>query len=403
MSRRVVITGMGLVSCLGHRLDEVSAALFAGRSGIRFVPDYAERGLRSQVAGIPLTDGIAPVERRYRRFMGDAALHAYMAMRDAIEDASLADSVIRHPRCGIVAGSGVGSPLQHHLAMQTALTTGAHKVSPYTVPQVMGSTVSAVLSTAFGITGVSYSISSACATSAHCIGNAMELIQSGKQDVMFAGGAEELAWTIALPFDAMGALSSTYNATPEAASRPYDRSRDGFVIAGGAGMLVLEELDHARQRGARIHAELAGYGATSDGFDMLAPTAEGAARAMRQALAGAVPDYVNTHATSTPVGDLVEVEAMQSVFEDGVPAFSSTKGLTGHPIGAAGVHEAIYTLLMMRDGFITGSPTLSDPDPLLADLPLVTHSRRQPIDLALSNSFGFGGTNACLLFRRLPD
>lgn len=405
MCRRVAVTGLGIVSCLGNTLDTVSAALREGRSGIRFMPDYVQRGLRSQVAGMPILDGIAPVERRHRRFMGAAAFQAYVAMRDALADAELGAEILHHPRTGLVAGSGVGSPYQHHLAMETARTQGAHKVSPYTVPQVMGSTVSGVLATAFGITGVSYSITSACATSAHCIGNAMELIQSGKQDVMFAGGAEELEWTIALPFDAMGALSSAYNSTPTSASRPYDQGRDGFVIAGGGGMLVLEEWEHARRRGARIYAELAGYGATSDGWDMLAPAREGAARAMRQALAAFdhVPDYVNTHATSTPAGDLVELEAMRDVFGTALPCFSSTKGLTGHPIGAAGVHEAIYCLLMMRDDFIAGSPSLVNPDPSLENLPLVRETASRRIDSAISNSFGFGGTNACLAFKRVSS
>lgn len=402
MTRRVVVTGMGIVSCLGHNLDEVSRALWAGEGGIRYMPDYAEHGLRSQVAGMPTTDGIAPVERRYRRFMGDVALQAYMAMRSAVEDAGLSESIIKHPRTGIIAGSGVGALYQHHAGMQVMLNNGIYKVSPYSVPQIMGSTVSASLSTAFGITGVSYSISSACASSAHCIGNAFEQIQLGKQDVMFAGGAEGLDWSFAMFFDAMGALSTVFNATPETASRPYDKTRDGFVIAGGAGMLVLEELEHARQRGARIYAELVGYGATSDGKDMLAPSADGATRAMRQALVGvnAKPDYINTHGTSTIAGDLVEVEAMQSVFTTGLPAFSSTKGLTGHPIGAAGVHEAIYTMLMMRDGFIAGSPNLTNPDSLLEDMPLVKVSQRTQINLAMSNSFGFGGTNASLVFGR---
>ena len=405
MTRRVVVTGMGIVSCLGHKLDEVSRALLAGESGVRYMPDYAEHGLRSQVAGMPVLHSIQPVERRHRRFMGDVALQAYISMRSAVEDAKLTDSVISHPRTGIIAGSGVGALYQHHMAMQTALSAGVHKVSPFAVPQLMGSTVSASLATAFGITGVNYSISSACATSAHCIGNAFEQIQLGKQDVMFAGGAEGLEWSIAMLFDAMGALSTAFNVTPEVASRPYDKSRDGFVIAGGAGMLVLEELEHARNRGAHIYAELVGYGATSDGHDMLAPSADGAARAMRQALVGVntKPDYINTHGTSTIAGDLVEVEAMQGVFTTGLPAFSSTKGLTGHPIGAAGAHEAIYTMLMMRDGFIAGSPTLSNPDPLLEGLPLVKSSQRTQINLAMSNSFGFGGTNASLVFRRLVD
>ncbi len=401
--RRVAITGMGIVSCLGNRLDDVAAALREGRSGIRAVPEYAQHGLKTQVAGVPIVDGLPPIERRHRRFMGEVAQHAYAALRAAIEDAGLDEARVRHPRSGLIAGSGVGSVYQHHQAMETARLEGAHKVSPFAVPQIMGSTVSAVLSTAFGITGASYSITSACATSAHCLGHGMELIQLGKQDIVFAGGAEELKWTTTIMFDAMGALSSAFNADPTRASRPYDQARDGFIIAGGAGMLVLEEMEHARRRGARIHGELVGYGATSDGQDMLAPSKEGAARAIRLALDGldARPDYINTHATSTRAGDLVEVEAMQGVFGVDLPVFSSTKGLTGHPIGAAGAHEAIYTLLMMRDGFAAGCANLEQSDPILDGLPLLRTTTDHRIDLAMSNSFGFGGTNACLVFRRM--
>ena len=402
MTRRVAVTGMGIVSCLGNRLDDVSAALQASRSGIRAVPEYGEHGLRTQVAGVPVVEGLPPVERRHRRFMGEVAQHAYAAMRLAIDDAGLSEELVRHPRSGLIAGSGVGSVFQHHQAMEVARLEGAHKVSPFAVPQIMGSTVSAVLATAFGITGTSYSITSACATSAHCLGHGMELIQLGKQDIVFAGGAEELKWTTTIMFDAMGALSSACNDSPERASRPYDIARDGFVIAGGAGMLVLEEMEHARRRGARIYGELAGYGATSDGLDMLTPSREGAARAMQFALSGLTtkPDYINTHATSTRAGDLVEVEAMRGVFGNDMPVFSSTKGLTGHPIGAAGAHEAIYTLLMMRDGFAAGCANLEQSDPVLATLPLLRTATPLRINLAMSNSFGFGGTNACLVFRR---
>jgi 3-oxoacyl-[acyl-carrier-protein] synthase-1 len=401
--RRVAVTGMGIVSCLGNRLDDVSAALREGRSGIQAVPEYAEHGLRTQVAGVPIVAGLPPIERRHRRFMGEVAQHAYAALRAAIEDAGLDEARVRHPRSGLIAGSGVGSVYQHHQEMEVARQEGAHKVSPFAVPKIMGSTVSAVLSTAFGITGASYSITSACATSAHCLGHGMELIQLGKQDIVFAGGAEELTWTTTLMFDAMGALSSAFNASPARASRPYDQARDGFIIAGGAGMLVLEEMEHARRRGARIHGELVGYGATSDGRDMLTPSREGAARAMRLALSGieARPDYINTHATSTQAGDLVEVAAMQSVFGADLPMFSSTKGLTGHPIGAAGAHEAIYTLLMLRDGFAAGCANLEQADPTLDALPLLRASTPHSIELAMSNSFGFGGTNACLVFRRV--
>lgn len=401
--RRVAITGMGIVSCLGNRLDDVSAALREGSSGIRAMPEYAEKGLRSQVAGVPVTNGLPPVARRYRRFMAEVAEHAYAALDAAIRDAGLDEAQVRHPRTGLIAGSGTGSAWRHHQELEVARQEGAHKVSPFAVPQIMGSTVSAVLSTAFGITGVSYSITSACATSAHCLGHGMELIQMGKQDIVFAGGAEELKWTTTIMFDAMGALSTAFNATPETASRPYDQTRDGFVIAGGAGMLVLEEMERARRRGARIYGELAGYGASSDGLDMLTPSREGAARAMNLALQGlaAVPDYINTHATSTIAGDLVEVDAMLDVFGAGLPAFSSTKGLTGHPIGAAGAHEAIYTLLMLRDGFIAGCANLETADPVLDALPLIRTTIPHRIELAMSNSFGFGGTNACMVFRRV--
>ena len=403
MTRRVAVTGMGIVSCLGNRLDDVAAALVAGRSGIRFMPEFAEHGMRSQIAGVPMTEHLATPHRRYRRFMGEVAYEAYCALHAAITDASLDDTLVRHPRTGLVAGSGTGSLFRHHGELETVRLEGAHKASPFVVPQVMGSTVSAVLATAFGVTGASYSITSACATASHCLGHAMELIQFGKQDIVLAGGAEELNWTSALMFDAMGALSTAYNDRPEAASRPYDQGRDGFIIAGGAGMLVLEEMGHARRRGARIYGELAGYGATSDGADMLAPSQDGAARAMNLAMAGldAHPDYINTHATSTQAGDLVEVAALQSVFGAELPAFSSTKGLTGHPIGAAGAHEAIYTLLMMRDGFVAGCTNLDHPDPVLHTLPLIRTSIERRIDMAMSNSFGFGGTNASLVFRRI--
>lgn len=400
--RRVAVTGMGIVSCLGNRLDDVSRALQAGESAIRHIPEFAARGLRSTVAAAPVTQGMPEVPRRHRRFMGETALHAYAAMQAAIADAGLRADDVSDPRSGLIAGSGVGSLAQYHQAMELAREDATHKISPFAVPQVMGSTVSATLSTAFGITGASYSLTSACATSAHCIGHAMELIQLGKQDLVFAGGAEELHWSTALLFDAMGALSTAFNAQPTCASRPYDSARDGFVIAGGAGMLVLEELERARARGAHIYAELVGYGATCDGQDMLTPSVAGAARAMRLATAALdIPlDYVNTHATSTRAGDLVEVEAMRNALGASLPAFSSTKGLTGHPIGAAAVHEAIYTLLMMRDGFVAGSANLQRPDPQLDCAALVRETRPGRIDAAMSNSFGFGGTNACLAFRR---
>lgn len=402
--RRVAITGMGIVSCLGSRLDTVAEALRESRSGLRHMDEFAERGLRSQIAGLPVMAGQAPIARRHRRFMADANVYAHAALQAAIADAGLDPQQVSHPRTGVVAGSGVGSLARHHASMELVRTAGLHKVSPFAVPQIMGSTISAGLATAFEIQGTSYSLTSACATSAHCIGHAMELIQLGKQDLVFAGGAEAVDWTTTLLFDAMGALSTAQNDAPQRASRPYDRARDGFVIAGGGGILVLEAWDHALRRGARIHAELAGYGATSDGADMLAPSAEGAMRAMRLALAGLdlEPDYINTHATSTRAGDLVEVEAMRGVFGSRIPAFSSTKGLTGHPIAASGVHEAIYTLLMMRDGFLAGCANLDHPDPALDGLPLLRETVKRRIDLALSNSFGFGGTNASLVFRRCP-
>ena len=404
--KRVVVTGMGLVSCLGNSLDEAEAALREARSGIRFVEDYAQLGLRSHVAGVPDLSGEPPVDRKLRRFMGDAAAYAYHALRKAIDDAGLAPAQVSRPRTGLIVGSGVGSPLHHVEAMDILRNKGIHKVLPYTVPRVMGSTASAALAVAFGIQGHSYGITSACASSAHCIGHAMELIQLGKQDIVFAGGAEEVVWTSTAPFDAMGALSTSRNATPAAASRPYDSGRDGFVIAGGGGMLVLEDYEHARARGARIHAELCGYGASSDGEDMVTPTAEGAARAMAQALdqAGmASVDYINSHATSTRLGDITELEAIRRVFGDRLPLISSTKGLTGHAIAASGVQEAIYSLLMMDRGFVAACANLEEVDPAAAEFPLVRRCEARRIDSFLSNSFGFGGTNASLLFRRCPD
>lgn len=400
-SRRVVVTGVGIVSCLGNELDAVELALREGRSGIRHVPEYAELGLRSCVAGIPEIGGEPPVDRKIRRFMGDAALYAYHAMRRALADAALDPAAISSPRTGLIVGSGVGSPFEHSNAIDTLRAKGIGKVLPYGVPRIMGSTTSACLATAFGIKGTSYSMSSACATAAHCIGHAAELIQFGKQDVVIAGAGEEVRWTTTMTFDAMGALSTRYN--DSSASRPYDASRDGFVIAGGAGILVLEELEHARRRGARIYAELVGYGACSDGLDMVTPAPEGAARAMRQALAeaGGSVDYINTHATSTPIGDVSELSAIREVFGLAVPLISSTKGLTGHPIAAAAAHEAIYSLLMLEREFIAGCAHLEQPDPACDGLPIVRQSIARRIDAFMSNSFGFGGTNASLVFRRL--
>ncbi|WP_395683239.1 beta-ketoacyl synthase N-terminal-like domain-containing protein [Dokdonella sp.] len=400
--RRVVVTGMGIVSCLGRAATDVARALRDGISGIRAMPDYAALGLRSQVAGAPVIDLDAAIERKPRRFMGDAAAYSWVAMSDAVADAGLALERIRDPRIGVIAGSGGGSAEWQIEAGDLLRAKGVRRVGPYMVPRTMCSTVSATLATAFGILGVSYSIAAACATSAHCIGAAADLIRHGAQDIVFAGGGEELHWGMTAQFDAMGALSSAWNATPEAASRPYDSGRDGFVIAGGGGMLVLEEYEHARARGARIHAELVGYGVTSDGADMVAPSGEGAVRCMRMALAGtrAPVDYLNTHGTATPLGDLVELDAVRDVFGAEVPPLSSTKALTGHALGAASVHEAIYSLLMLRDGFMAGSANIDSIDARAQGLPILRESREAPLRTVMSNSFGFGGTNASLVFSR---
>lgn len=398
--RRVVITGMGIVSCLGNDLNTVARSLRDGRSGIRYVPEYEELGLRSHVAGIPDLGGEPPVDRKLRRFMGDAALYAYHAMRRAVEDAGLEAGLVSHPRTGLIVGSGVGSPFEHVTAADTLRTSGLSKVPPYTVPRVMGSTTSACLATAFAIQGVSYSLSSACATSAHSIGHAAELIRFGRQDVVFAGGAEEVKWTSTSLFDAMGALSTAYN--DASASRPFDAGRDGFVIAGGAGVLVLEELEHARRRGARIYGELAGYGACCDGLDMVTPSPSGAARAMRLALdeVGCSVGYINAHATSTPLGDASELDAIRQVFGANAPPISSTKGLSGHAIAAAGAHEAVFSLLMLGQGFIAGCANITKLDAACAGLPILTGCTERRVDAVMSNSFGFGGTNASLVFTR---
>jgi 3-oxoacyl-[acyl-carrier-protein] synthase-1 len=401
--RRVVVTGMGVVSCLGNTLSAVSDALRASRSGIRAVPEFAELGLRSQIAGVPQIDLTAEIDRKLKRFMGDAAAYSYVAMRDAMADAGLDAEAIRGERTGVIAGSGGGSPQWQIETGELLRAKGVRKVGPYMVPRTMCSTVSATLATGFGIRGLSYSISAACATSAHCIGAAADLIRHGAQDVVFAGGGEEVHWGMTAQFDAMGALSTSYNATPEVASRPYDVGRDGFVIAGGGGMLVLEDYDHARSRGARIHAELVGYGVTSDGGDMVAPSGEGAVRCMQMALAGVNRpiDYLNTHGTSTPVGDVVELQAIREVFGDAVPPLSSTKALTGHSLGAASVHEAIYSLLMLRDGFVAASANIDNLDPRAEGFPIVRESRDAMLDTVMSNSFGFGGTNGTLVFARV--
>ncbi len=402
--RRVVITGVGIVSCIGNTLEPVTAALREGRSGVVAVPEYADLGLRSQIAGLPDLSGLPTIDRKLRRFMGEGAMYAYHALRRAIDDAGLASDKVSHPRTGLIVGSGAGSTINHIEAIDLYRREGPGKVPPYVVPRAMGNTVSACLATSFRIQGISYGITSACATSAHSIGNAMELIAAGRQDVVFAGGAEEVTWTNSLMFDAMGALSAGYNDTPARASRPYDKGRDGFVIAGGAGVLVLEAIEHARARGAPIYAEIVGYGACSDGGDMVVPSQDGVERVMRLALEGVERvDYVNTHGTATPIGDLIEVQAMRSVFGTALPRFSSTKGMTGHAIAAAGAHEAIYSLLMMRDGFIAGSVNIDSIEPEVEGLPLVRESADARLDTVMSNSFGFGGTNASLIFRRLDS
>ncbi len=402
--RRVVITGAGIVSCLGNDLATVSANLRAGRSGIRRCEEFVDAGLRSQIAGVPEIDLDARIDRRDRRFMGDAAAYASVALDDAIAMAGLAPSQISHPRIGLVMGSGGGSPANQIEAADTLRSKGVRRIGPYQVTRTMASTVSACLATRFKVRGINYSISSACATSAHCIGAAAQQIAWGLQDVMFAGGGEENSWGMASLFDGMGALSTKRNDTPESASRAYDADRDGFVIAGGGGALVLESLEHAQARGARILAEIVGYGATSDGADMVAPSGEGAVACMRQAIAGLEQpiDYINTHGTSTPLGDLTELRALREVFGDSMPPFSSTKSLSGHSLGAAGVHEAIYCLAMLEGGFMAGSANVDTPDEGVGKAPLLRASREASLRTVLSNSFGFGGTNACLVLQRMP-
>lgn len=403
--KRVVITGMGIVSCLGNNVDEVTDSLREGKSGITFSEKYKEVGLRSQVCGSPNIKIEDHIDRKVRRFMGDASAYAYISMAQAIEDAGLADDLVSNVRTGLIMGSGGGSQKAQVESVNICLAKGVKRVGPYAVPKTMASTTSACLATPFKIKGINYTISSACATSAHCIGNAYEQIQMGKQDIVFAGGGEEEDWRLTLLFDAMGALSSKYNDTPTTASRPYDSTRDGFVISGGGGTLVLEELEHAKARGAHIYAELIGYGATSDGYDMVAPSGEGAMRCMQQAMQGmdGEVDYVNTHGTSTPVGDTAELGAIRDTFGDKLPKMGSTKSLAGHALGATGVHEAIYSLLMMKHGFIAGSININDLDPLAVDLPIVTKTENTQISTFLSNSFGFGGTNASLLFSSFND
>ena len=403
--RRVVVTGMGIVSSIGNNKAEVLDSLRQGRSGITFCEVYRDMGFRSQVHGSLKIDPDEAVDRRWRRFMGDGAAYNYIAMQEAIADSGLAEGDVSNERTGLIMGSGGPSTRSLVAAADTAREKGPKKVGPFAVPKTMSSTNSATLSVAFKIKGVNYSISSACSTSAHCIGNAAEIIQLGKQDIVFAGGGEELHWTLSVLFDAMPALSAGYNDTPERASRAYDAHRDGFVISGGGGVLVMEELEHARARGARIYAEFSGYGANSDGYDMVQPSGEGAVRCMRMALRTLdLPvDYINTHGTSTPAGDIKELEAIREVFKNGVriPPFSSTKSLTGHSLGAAGVHEAIYSLLMMESNFIAASANIESLDPAAEGMPIVL--KRQDnvtLNCVLSNSFGFGGTNAALAFKR---
>jgi 3-oxoacyl-[acyl-carrier-protein] synthase-1 len=400
--KRVVITGTGIVSCIGNDLATVEASLRASRSGIRAMPAFTELGLRSQVAGIPDINLEERIDRKQLRFMGDAAAYAHIALTDAIAQAGLAPEQVSHPRTGLIMGSGGGSPANQIEAADTLRSKGIRRVGPYQVTRCMSSTVSACLSTNFGIKGINYSITSACSTSAHCIGAAAQQIAWGMQDVMFAGGGEELSWGMALLFDGMGAMSSKYNETPEKASRAYDANRDGFVIAGGGGAVVLESLEHAQARGATILGEVVGFGATSDGEDMVAPSGDGAIACMRQAIEGldGPIDYINTHGTSTPVGDVPELRAIREVFGSAIPPFSSTKSLTGHSLGATGVQEAIYCLLMLQKGFIAGSANVETPDPAAEGMPLVTTTRDAPLRQALSNSFGFGGTNASLVLRR---
>jgi len=403
--RRVVVTGIGIVSSIGSDAQEVTAALREGRSGIVFSPEYAELGFKCQVHGKPNVDIEAHVDKRVRRFMGDGAAWNYIAMNQAIADAGLSEAEVSHERTGLVMGSGGPSTRALFEANKTVIEKGGpRRIGPFAVPKAMSSTNSATLATPFKIKGINYSITSACSTSAHCIGNAAEQIQWGKQDIVFAGGGEELDWTLSCLFDAMGAMSSRFNETPQRASRAYDKDRDGFVIAGGAGVVVLEELERAKARGARIYAEVTGYGATSDGFDMVAPSGEGAVRCMRQAIS-TIGDrkvgYINTHGTSTPVGDQKEVAAIREVFGDAPPPFSSTKSLTGHSLGATGAQEAIYCMLMMQGDFIAASANVENLDPEFAGAPVVTSLKDGAgIDTAISNSFGFGGTNCTLVLSR---
>ena len=400
--KRVVITGLGVVSSIGNNKQEVLDSLKAGRSGITHSDQFEEMQLRSHVWGDIKINPADHIDRKALRFMGDAAAYAYIAMQEAITDANLTEEQYSDFRVGLVVGTGGASSSNQVQAADTLREKGVKRVGPYIVPRIMASTASACLATPFKIKGVNYSISSACATSAHCIGHAVELIQMGKQDMVFAGGAEEVDWTLTMGFDAMGALSTKYNDNPTKASRTYDADRDGFVISGGGGIVVVEELEHALARGAKIYAEVVGYGASSDGYDMVAPSGEGAVRCMQMALADVdTPiDYVNSHGTSTPVGDVRELEALRAVFKDNIPPVASTKSLTGHALGAAGVHEAIYSMLMMENSFIAPSINIDNLDEQAKDIPVVRELRQTELTTIMSNSFGFGGTNATLILRK---
>ncbi|EJD6038075.1 beta-ketoacyl-ACP synthase I [Morganella morganii] len=403
--KRAVITGLGIISSIGNNREEVLASLREGRSGITFSEEFKEIGMRSQVWGNVKLDTAGLIDRKTVRFMSDASIYAYLSMEQAIADSGLTEEQVSHYRTGVVAGSGGGSPRTQAIAADGMRAKGLRGVGPYLVPRAMASGVSANLATPFKIKGVNYSISSACSTSAHCIGHAVELIQLGKQDVVFAGGGEELCWEMSCEFDAMGALSTKYNETPDKASRTYDQGRDGFVIAGGGGMVVVEELEHALARGAHIYAEVVGYGATSDGADMVAPSGEGAVRCMQMAMHGldTPVDYINTHGTSTPVGDTKELEAIREVFGDHTPALSATKAMTGHSLGAAGVHEAIYSLLMLEHGFIAPSINVEELDEKAEGMAIITEPTERELTTVMSNSFGFGGTNATLVMRKYQN
>ena len=402
--KRAVITGVGIISSIGNNKEEVLESLKTGKSGIETVPSFVEMNMRSQIAGTIKLNPAEHIDRKVFRFMGDAAAYAYLAMAEAIEDAHLSEDQVSNDRTGLVIGAGTGSAASQRAAADAARgKRGVKAIGPYAVTKTMASSVSACLATPYKIRGVNYSMSSACATSAHCIGHAAELIQLGKQDIVFAGGAEELSWECASQFDAMGAISTKYNDTPEKASRAYDANRDGFVIAGGAAIVVVEELEHALARGAKIYGELVGYGATSDGYDMVAPSGEGAERCMKQALAtvDAPIDYINVHGTSTPVGDVKELSAIKNVFTDTIPAISSTKSMTGHSLGAAGAHEAIYSLLMLDNDFIAPSINIETLDENAQGMNIITETKENAhLNTVMSNSFGFGGTNAALVFKR---